>query len=643
MLLDLTLDFLIYSLSFLFFHFIQKREFFLDNKYEFYYLAFMVSWITASLLSRKFINKPSQYYTNKLYHYFISFFLMLGMLIVLIIKFRLLDISRFVIISSLLSSFAFELIYITIHNNSSLDFKKIKLVVRGKSYAFEFFLYAMFMLYVFFNQLGHSYFEYKYALLLISLYFSWFVSALFGHHFKPNQLKQNYANFFWEYFRSYIILLSLNIFITFTLNLNYSELHIIFYSTLGYIIISFLSVTSYFFMMKPDMSLDYRIKYIRANELIESEKCDPIFTNGQYRLIKSSENSITFSEKLGNIYLQKFPEIFEFLKSSIDLNTIDISYSIVLRSRDVYNVEILPDESLEFFFNLHETNDIKRLNNYFIEVNKKLSKGGIFAGKFQTIILRRKKFIKRYPYFLGQFLYLGDFIWHRIFPKIPILQKFYFLLTKGYNRAISFAEGLGRLYYCGFEIVNMKEIDNYIYFAAKKAKEPSTEPNPSYGPLFKMKRTGMNGKWIYVYKLRTMHPYAEYLQKLVFESYNLQEGGKFNNDFRITSWGKVFRKLWIDELPMIINFFKGELKLVGVRPLSSHYLSLYSDCLRERRRKYKPGLVPPYYVDMPKTLDEIMQSEIKYMNAYDKHPRITDIKYFIKAANNIIIKRARSK
>ena len=73
-----------------------------------------------------------------------------------------------------------------------------------------------------------------------------------------------------------------------------------------------------------------------------------------------------------------------------------------------------------------------------------------------------------------------------------------------------------------------------------------------------------------------MHPYAEYLQKFVYEKFSLQEGGKFNNDFRVASWGKVFRKLWIDELPMIINFFKGDLKLVGVRPLSNHYLNLYS-------------------------------------------------------------------
>jgi lipopolysaccharide/colanic/teichoic acid biosynthesis glycosyltransferase len=62
-----------------------------------------------------------------------------------------------------------------------------------------------------------------------------------------------------------------------------------------------------------------------------------------------------------------------------------------------------------------------------------------------------------------------------------------------------------------------------------------------------------------------------------------QEGGKFKDDFRITTWGRVLRKLWIDELPQFINFFKGELSLVGVRALSDHYFQLYPKDVQELR------------------------------------------------------------
>jgi lipopolysaccharide/colanic/teichoic acid biosynthesis glycosyltransferase len=93
---------------------------------------------------------------------------------------------------------------------------------------------------------------------------------------------------------------------------------------------------------------------------------------------------------------------------------------------------------------------------------------------------------------------------------------------------------------------------------------------------------------------------------------------------------------------MLINLLRGDLKVVGVRPLSQHYFNLYSRELQEKRIKYKPGLVPPFYADLPKTLQEIMDSEMKYLEQYEQHPIITDIKYFFKAFYNIIFKRARS-
>ena len=55
------------------------------------------------------------------------------------------------------------------------------------------------------------------------------------------------------------------------------------------------------------------------------------------------------------------------------------------------------------------------------------------------------------------------------------------------------------------------------------------------------------------------------------------------------------------------------MKLVGVRPLSQHYFSLYTKELQDKRILCKPGLVPPYYADMPKNLDEIIASEMRYL------------------------------
>ncbi|MCO6499538.1 MAG: sugar transferase [Vicingus serpentipes] len=292
--------------------------------------------------------------------------------------------------------------------------------------------------------------------------------------------------------------------------------------------------------------------------------------------------------------------------------------------------------------NLNKVNDIKKMNEFFKSINNKLNDEGIFIGCVETQIERRKRLYKKYPIGIAQIYYFFDFLFKRVFSKLWITKWFYFFVTAGRNQVLSRAEALGRLVYCGFEIINEKEIDNVNYFVAKKVKEVDCVKEPRFSILFKMDRVGKNGNIITVYKIRTMHPYAEYLQEYLYKINKLEKGGKFKNDFRVTTWGKVLRRLWIDELPMLINLLKGQLKLIGVRPLSQQYLSLYTDELKEKRKMVKPGLIPPFYADLPKSLNEIMESEIKYLNAYELNPWLTDLKYFFNASINILIKNARS-
>ena len=147
---------------------------------------------------------------------------------------------------------------------------------------------------------------------------------------------------------------------------------------------------------------------------------------------------------------------------------------------------------------------------------------------------------------------------------------------------------------------------------------------------------------ITVYKFRTMYPYSEFLQEYVYQNNDLKKGGKFKDDFRITDWGKYMRATWLDELPMLYNWLKGDLKLFGVRPLSKQYLSLYPKELKEVRKKVMPGLIPPFYADLPETLPEIIESELRYINAYMEAPLRTQLKYIWKSYKNIIINGARS-
>jgi lipopolysaccharide/colanic/teichoic acid biosynthesis glycosyltransferase len=335
----------------------------------------------------------------------------------------------------------------------------------------------------------------------------------------------------------------------------------------------------------------------------------------------------------------------DFLSDYIDLKkkekTIILNTSDVKEIKHLYNVH----DQLGYYqniVNLRRINDLRRINKFFESVNEHLPQGGRFVGCVETKAMRKETILKKYPKGVNWLVYSGDFVFKRVFPKMPVLKKLYFNITKGKGRVLTSAEALGRLYSCGFKVVGLQQKGKLLYFIAEKVKEPDYNMAPSYGPLFKMKRLGKDGKFIYVYKLRTMHPYAEYLQEYIYEQNKLCEGGKFKNDFRVTTLGSYCRKFWLDELPMFINVLSGDLKLVGVRPLSSHYLSLYTPELREKRACVKPGLLPPFYADMPKTIEEIMDSEIRYLEAYQKSPLKTDIRYLMKICYNIILKSARS-
>jgi hypothetical protein len=83
---------------------------------------------------------------------------------------------------------------------------------------------------------------------------------------------------------------------------------------------------------------------------------------------------------------------------------------------------------------------------------------------------------------------------------------------------------------------------------------------------------------------------------------------------------------------------------VGVRPLSQQYFNLYSKELQELRVQFLPGLLPPFYADMPKTLDDVQDSEMKYLKACQQNGVFkTDMHYLWRIFYNILFKKARSK
>ena len=335
----------------------------------------------------------------------------------------------------------------------------------------------------------------------------------------------------------------------------------------------------------------------------------------------------------------------EFSKESIPLYLVNLSSSLpwkVIHIEDII-LEKIPKDSEHLYLDeliLRKHNP----NHLFEKVREVLLPNHLFAFKIITSENIKFELQNRILPRLIPFYYPAHFFARRVLPKLKGFRKISRILNLPVD--VSKAEIMGRLIYKGFHIVSLRETNEETIIVAKinTDNNPSlSKPEPSEGILFKMGRMGKNAEKITVYKFRSMHPYAEYVQEYIHTNNGLDAGGKFKNDFRVSPGGRVIRKYWIDELPMVINLLKGDIKLIGVRPITEHYFSLYPPHLQSLRIKNKPGLLPPFYADLPKTFDEIVQSELNYLEAYEKAPFQTDSKYLIKILKNIFIHKVRSK
>ncbi|QED49185.1 sugar transferase [Cytobacillus dafuensis] len=95
--------------------------------------------------------------------------------------------------------------------------------------------------------------------------------------------------------------------------------------------------------------------------------------------------------------------------------------------------------------------------------------------------------------------------------------------------------------------------------------------------LFKQLRPGLSGKPFYIYKFRTM------IEKLD------EDGNMLPGQLRLTRLGKWLRNYSLDELPQLFNVIRGDISLVGPRPLLMEYLPLYTK-EQARRHEVKPGI-----------------------------------------------------
>lgn len=161
----------------------------------------------------------------------------------------------------------------------------------------------------------------------------------------------------------------------------------------------------------------------------------------------------------------------------------------------------------------------------------------------------------------------------------------------------------------------------------------------SKGPAFFVhKRIGKNGKIINVYKFRTMYENSEQMitkfSKEQMTEY--RENYKLKNDPRVTKIGKILRQTSLDELPQILNILKGELSIVGPRPVVLSELEKYGKD-KDKFLSIKPGLTGYWQVNGRSltSYEDRMKMELYYI---ENRGIWLDTKIFFKTILSVIKK-----
>lgn len=142
----------------------------------------------------------------------------------------------------------------------------------------------------------------------------------------------------------------------------------------------------------------------------------------------------------------------------------------------------------------------------------------------------------------------------------------------------------------------------------------------SKGPvLFKQTRVGLRGRKFGVYKFRTMRADAP-KQRFELNSQNEMDGPvfKIKNDPRITKIGAFLRKTSLDEIPQFINVLKGEMSVVGPRPLPDYEVAQFSERWQLRRHSMKPGITCIWQVSGRNNIsfDDWMKLDLQYIDSW---------------------------
>ena len=202
------------------------------------------------------------------------------------------------------------------------------------------------------------------------------------------------------------------------------------------------------------------------------------------------------------------------------------------------------------------------------------------------------------------------------------------VIEKGIKRCVDIIAGI-------VGVLILIPLTLIIYIIRKIKKEDD-------GPIFyEQIRIGKNGKKFRIYKFRSMVIGADEILKKYLEEneearIEFEAKQKLENDPRITKLGKILRKTSLDEFPQFINVLKGDMSLIGPRPLIIGELDSHSGN-HEKYEKMRPGITGWWACNGRSDLEYDERLELEYYYT-ENFSLALDIKVFVKTVIQVIKK-----
>ena len=308
---------------------------------------------------------------------------------------------------------------------------------------------------------------------------AWGLSTLLTNRYKePNSINHYYE--IAPYIKASILTFLFLTFFYYSLRIDLKSIELIYKAGLLH---SGLEIMAFFLYFFGQSKKNGHLKNKSENQIMKINGQEPLSIAQTKDNKNGSYNSSELFNSLKTFRSGYEIELTDFIWQTIKREKISKDKVTILNTTSNINIELLFNNSKELLVNMHRLNDIRKINEHLLTVYSKLESGGLFVGNFIPLEKLKSHLRSQMPHFLYSIVLPFYFIFHRVFPKLAVTKQIYFIITRGRNRVLSKSEVLGRLAFCGYEILNEINIADRFYFVCKKNKTVSEEESPSYGPI----------------------------------------------------------------------------------------------------------------------------------------------------------------